>query len=645
MTRYFNSMIACFMAVAMAVLVCSCFLSEKGDDDFLFSMSVTPQNALRIAQTRQNNSTPEKVLFPSIKLGFKTDRAEYDCSKMMLDSISGPTVIREEPYTAVSGKKSAHAPVWKETVLHFSSKENSANKLDVRVRIGMDGVAFRYELPKSAQAGQIQFQQEYTSYEFPEKTEFWAQRKVTSYEDCFEHRDLSTRRADWNYPLLFTTGDGIWGLISESNIDGTYCASRLRYNGDKTATVLYPDQGEGAGQGEALPKVAADQPWISPWRCVIAGGLGTLVESSMIDELAPPSIIPANSDWLKFGRAAWVYWAYNHGSRDFQIVKQYIDLAAAMHWPYVLIDWEWDVMRNGGDINDAIAYAKQKNVDVLLWYNSGGKHNWVSGGPRDRLLTHEDRVKEFRWLKSLGVKGIKIDFFESDKQSMMQYYIDILKDAAAEHFLINFHGSTIPRGWARTYPNLVSMEAVYGAEMYNNAGRMTEHGADHNAMLPFTRNVVGSMDYTPVAFTDSQHKHTTKHVHELALPIIFESAITHMADRPASFMGLPQNVKDYLSAVPTVWDETRFIEGYPGKWIVIARRKGNDWYVAGINGSAEERTVQMPNILKSFGGSKAYRFVDTPAGNVFDYKEDTLDKLFPLTLQKKGGFIIHFTAK
>ena len=261
-------------------------------------------------------------------------------------------------------------------------------------------------------------------------------------------------------------------------------------------------------------------------------------------------------------------------------------MAVEMRWPYVLIDAEWDEMKNGGDIEDAIRYANEKGVKPILWYNSSTAwlKAWGAPGPHERLNAPENREREFAWLEKMGVAGVKIDFFAGDKQETMEYCIDLLECAARHHLMVNFHGATIPRGWQRTYPNLVSVEAVYGAEWYNNNATLTPKAAAHNATLPFTRNVIGPMDYTPCTFSDSQHKHITTHDHELALPVLFESPLLHWADKPESYLVQPQEVKNFMSALPTTWDETRLLGGYPGEWVVIARRCGTTWYVAGING-------------------------------------------------------------
>jgi hypothetical protein len=221
---------------------------------------------------------------------------------------------------------------------------------------------------------------------------------------------------------------------------------------------------------------------------------------------------------------------------------------------------------------------------------------WVDGAPtpKYRLNKPDDREKEFAWCEKIGVAGVKIDFFSGDNQMNMDYCIDLLESAAKHHLLVNFHGATIPRGWQRTYPNLLSTEAVYGAEWYNNVGTFTKKAAAHNATLPFTRNVIGPMDYTPCAFSDSQHPHITSNAHELALTVLYESALQHLADKPGSYYAQPDEVQEFFGKLPTVWDETRFVGGYPADYVVLARRSGDTWYVAGINGTDELKQIALP---------------------------------------------------
>jgi hypothetical protein len=318
------------------------------------------------------------------------------------------------------------------------------------------------------------------------------------------------------------------------------------------------------------------------------GGLSDIVQSTLVDDVSTPSVVK-NTSWIKPGVASWNYWSSNHGTKDYKVVCAFADLAARMNWPYTLLDWEWDAMGNGGKLEDAVKYIHSKGVTPLIWYNSGGPHTGVKATPRDRMLTHESRVEEFARLKKMGFAGVKVDFFESEKQEMINYYLDILEDAAQFEMMVYFHGCIVPRGWARTYPNLMTYEAVRGAEWYNNTADFTLPAPEHNATLPFTRNVVGSMDYTPVTFTNSQFPHITSYGHELALSVLFESGIQHLADRPEGYDELPDAAKTFLKNVPNAWDDTKLLDGYPGEDVIMARRNGIDWYIGGINAERREK--------------------------------------------------------
>lgn len=460
-------------------------------------------------------------------------------------------------YKMISGKRSTCIYEFRDLLYGGLDKRN------LLVRVFNDGVAFQFH------GGD-----ESVSYVIPDGTKRWLQRQKTDYEGFYQESTSATG-GKYNYPALIEYGDGLFGLITESGINHGNSCSYLTCGGDEY-TVTYTD---------------ADSNYFHPWRLIIIGGLADIVESTLVTDVAEPCRI-TDTSWIKPGVSSWIYWAYNHSSKDFQKVKEYIDLAHDMGWPYTLIDWEWDEMANGGNLEDALAYAREKGVKVNLWYNSGT--SWVGAGapgPQDRLRTREAREKEMTRLEQMGVTGIKVDFFLPDGREMVDYYLDILEDAARHHLLVDFHGCTIPRGWSRTWPNLMSMESVYGAEWYNNNRRMTNAAPAHNATLPFTRNVIGPMDYTPCTFTDSQNPHITSDCHELALPILFESGLQHMADRPEAYLGLPEEIRNLLSGLPSAWDETRLLAGYPGESAVIARRCGDTWYIAGINGTAEELTI------------------------------------------------------
>ena len=524
-------------------------------------------------------------------------------------------------YRMLSGKR-----------LHCTNQANEYRVGEMTVRLYDDGLAYRYESPVKEQA----------AYVIPEGMKRWMMQWTDGAEGFYPlqttykvkaQRSFSAVSKDadgncirWSFPVLLEANDGVFALLTEANIEKGQSASSLYNDGELFRVVQ--DEGENKGH--------------SPWRVVIVGTLGDVVESTLVTDVSEPCKLE-DTGWIHPGVVSWVYWAYNHGSDDYNIIKKYSDLAATLHLPYVLIDAEWDRMKDGKTIEDAVSYAKSKGVKPLIWYNSSV--GWVDGAPtpKYRLNKPEDREKEFAWCERIGVAGVKIDFFSGENQKNMDFCIDLMESAARHHLLVNFHGATVPRGWQRTYPNLLSTEGVYGAEWYNNVPTFTKAAASHNATLPFTRNVVGPMDYTPCAFSDSQHPHITSHAHELALTVLFESGLQHLADRPESFLAQPQDVQDFLSLLPAAWDETRFVSGYPGESCVLARRSGNTWYVAGINGTDETKTLSVPlPFIKKV--REATMFADS--GNKEQpWSIETIKKLpATVTCQPRGGFIFRITA-
>ena len=477
------------------------------------------------------------------------------------------------------------------------------------------------------------------TYRIPEGMHRWMQQWCDSYEGFFpldttykiapipSYSGISKSKEGWNnhwgYPALLEPTDGIFVLLSEANIEQGQSASSLFNEGEWYRVT----------PAETIKGKTCDH---TPWQLAIIGSLSDVVESTLVTDVSNPCKIKDTS-WIKPGAVSWIYWAYNHGSNDYNIIQKYVDMARDLQLPYVLIDAEWDEMKDGKTIEDAVNYAKAQGVKPLIWYNSSV--GWVDGAPtpKFRLNKADDRERELAWLEKIGVAGVKIDFFSGDTQRNMDYCIDLLESAARHHLLVNFHGATIPRGWQRTYPNLMTTEGVYGAEWYNNVATFTDKAACHNATLPFTRNVIGPMDYTPCTFSDSQHPHITTKAHELALTVLFESALQHLADRPESYMVQPQEVKDFFTNLPTVWDETHLLSGYPGESVVMARRNGKTWYIAGINGTNQEKELTIDK--KAIGKfSKATLFEDTSKG---DWNIHQIKKLpTSIICQPRGGFII-----
>lgn len=568
---------------------------------------------------------------PRINLGLS--RSDQDFSKE-LKFIKASSLIRvTEKYNALHGKRSQCSNSANEIVVTF--KNPSKIELNLIMRAYNDGVAFRYEFPQKS--GSFVMKDELTSYTIPEGAKRWIEKWDLGNEALYNFiKDVNVQQC-WGYPALFNTPDTTcWFLIHEADINRNYCGSKLSNVEDKSSyKITLPDSIE--GKGESNPTITL--PWKSPWRVIILGSLADVIESTLVDDVCPPSVL-AKTDWIKPGLVSWNYWSNNHGTKDYKVVCEFADLAAAMNWSYTLLDWEWDVMGNGGNLEDAVKYILSKGVKPLLWYNSG-VFKWVEATPRDRMFTHESRVQEFAKLKKLGVAGVKIDFFLSEKQEIIKYYLDILDDAAQFEIMVYFHGCIVPRGWSRTYPHLMTHEGVRGAEWYNNGPDFTMTAPEHNTILPFTRNVVGPMDYTPVTFTNSQFPHITSYGHELALSVVFESGVQHMADRPSGYYELPDAAKTFLKEVPNTWDDTKLIDGYPGKDIIIARRKQDRWYIGGLNSEKIEKYKTLKfDFLPEGVKYKLTLIADGKHDKDFSTSYLVVDKSSSINLKllRRGGF-------
>ncbi|MFD2160807.1 glycoside hydrolase family 97 catalytic domain-containing protein [Paradesertivirga mongoliensis] len=537
----------------------------------------------------------------------------------------------------------------------FRLRSQKGQLLDIIFQVSNDGVAFRYFFPESS--GEIKkISEELTSFNFKADATAWLQpmsdaktgwEKVhPSYEEYYQQNipvgTPSPIKAGWVYPALFKTGKN-WVLITETFPNGDYCGTRLKAESPGGEYKVGFPQPEEVFPGGAL-NPESKSPWYSPWRIITVGSLKAITESTLGTDLAAPAAVKLDAAVIKPGKSSWSWAILKDNSILYDVQKRFIDYAADMRWEYCLIDVNWDTRIGYDKIKELADYAKTKNVGLILWYNSAGSWNSTPYHPKSALLTHEQRVREFKRIQDIGIKGIKVDFFGGDGQSMMNYYIDILKDAAAHNLLVNCHGSTLPRGLQRTYPNLVSMEAIKGFEFatFEQANQDVQPG--HCTILPFTRNAFDPMDYTPMVLHEIPNiKRKTSNGFELALPILFLSGVQHLAETPEGMKQVPEYVKDHLRNLPAYWDEVKFIEGFPGKSVVIARRSGSKWYVAGINGQASESRMDLDlSFLKKYRGTI---ITDGDAPFSFEQRPIAASRKTSLRVKPAGGFVMVFNEK
>ncbi|MEY3898555.1 MAG: a-glucosidase-like protein [Verrucomicrobiota bacterium] len=559
----------------------------------------------------------------------------------------------EEDYELKVGKRLLNHAVANEMSLLFQT--GSGRQMRVDFRAYDEGVAFRYVLledkdPKISRVYHT-VEEELTEFNLGTKGKHFGQPydRATTYSPGYETPYLvsgvpigspadPTLGIGWGFPSLFEL-PAAWVLLHEVGPYGKYHAMHLDANPKGGLyRVVPPPANEAAGRGEVT--ASNPLPWTLPWRMIsVSKDLAGIVESNLVSHLAEPSRVP-DTGWIKPGTASWSWLSDHDSSRNEATLKKFIDFSAQMGWPYSLVDANWNTISDTVT-EDLVRYGRDKGVGLFFWYNSGGANNWVQEEPRNLMSERSVRRAEFAKLKRLGVKGVKIDFFQSDKQILMEQYIGILEDAAEFEIMVNFHGCTMPRGWERTFPNLMSMEAVRGAENYTFGGPAYGKLAPaQNTVLPFTRNVIGSMDFTPVDFSIFKSERITSNAHEAALAVVFESGILHLSDSVEAYKALPENYRNFLRKVPAVWDETRLVAGYPGKLAVLARRSGRTWYVAGINGEDTAKTVRLKLPFESKG--EAMMLYDTADRNEYASKRVDLAQPgeFEVNLQPFGGVVL-----
>ena len=569
----------------------------------------------------------DNVLFlkPS-PLGIIANIGDFSSGMSLEKNVSTNKI--DETYELASIKKSKVHYVANEAVFSFTQQGKTI--YDVIFRISNNDVAFKYKIYPQGETLSCVVKQEVTGFVFPDGTTTFLcpqskpmggfARTSPSYETSYTADDVAGKNGwgeGYTFPCLFRNGDNGWVLVSETGVNGGYCASRLLGHKGGAYTIGFPQEGEANGNGTVSPGIAL--PGETPWRTITVGKtLAPIVETTVPFDVVKP-LYSAKGEYT-YGRGSWSWIIGMDGSTNYKEQLRYIDFSAAMGYQSVLVDALWDKQIGRDKIEELAKYGKDKGVALYLWYNSNGYWNDAPQTPRSIMDNAIARRKEMKWMQSIGIRGIKVDFFGGDKQMTMQLYEDILSDANEYGLLVIFHGCTLPRGWERMYPNFASSEAVLASENLHFSQGSCDHEAFNATLHPFIRNTVGSMDFGGSALNKYYNadnaprgsRRVTSDVYALATAVLFQSPVQHFALAPNNLTDAPSWAIDFMKEVPTTWDEVRFIDGYPGKYVILARRHGDKWYIAGVN--AQKETLKLKVNLPMFSnGEKVRLFSDDKA--------------------------------
>ena len=562
----------------------------------------------------------------------------------------------DETYELPSIKQSKVHYVANEAVFLFTQQGKTV--YDVIFRISNNDVAFKYKMYPQGETLNCVIRKEATGFAFPDGTTTFLcpqskpmggfARTSPSYETSYTADDVAGKNGwgeGYTFPCLFRNGDNGWVLVSETGVNGGYCASRLLGQKGGVYTIGFPQEGEANGNGTVSPGIAL--PGETPWRTITLGKtLAPIVETTVPFDVVKP-LYPAKGEYT-YGRGSWSWIIGMDGSTNYKEQLRYIDFSAAMGYQSVLVDALWDKQIGRDKIEELAKYGKDKGVALYLWYNSNGYWNDAPQTPRGIMDNAIARRKEMKWMQSIGIRGIKVDFFGGDKQMTMQLYEDILADANEYGLLVIFHGCTLPRGWEHMFPNYASSEAVLASENLHFSQGSCDHEAFNATLHPFIRNTVGSMDFGGSALNKYYNadnaprgsRRVTSDVFALATAVLFQSPVQHFALAPNNLTDAPAWAIDFMKEVPTTWDEVRFIDGYPGKYVILARRHGDKWYIAGVN--AQKETLKLKINLPMFSnGEKVRLYGDDKAlqGSVKQIEIGKKQEL-QLAIPCNGGILI-----
>ena len=548
--------------------------------------------------------------------------------------------------------------------IHYRANEllcsfvnGEGKNVQITFRVSNNDVAFRYTLPREQGKGSVTVNSERTGFRFPSQTTTFLcpqsdamigwKRTKPSYEEEYKADAPMNERSGYGhgytFPCLFKVGDDGWVLLSETGVDSRYCGSRLSDWDNGVYRIAFPMPEENNGNGTVAP--AFSLPGSTPWRTVTVGEtLKPIVETTVPWDVVEPRYTTTHD--YKPGRGTWSWILWQDGSINYDDQVRYVDLAAAMGYEYVLIDNWWDNNIGRDRMEQFIKYARSKGVEVFLWYSSSGYWNDIEQSPVNRMDNSIARKQEMRWLQSQGVKGIKVDFFGGDKQETLRLYEEILSDADDHGLMVIFHGCTLPRGWERMYPNYVGSEAVLASENLVFSQHFCDNEAFNATLHPFIRNAVGCMEFGGVFLNKRLNRSNdggtirrTTDIFQLATAVLFQNPIQNFALAPNNLTDAPQICLDFMKQVPTTWDETRFIDGYPGRYIVLARRHGNTWYIAAVNATAEPLKLKLD--LPVLAGQEVSLYSDDKKMQPqLKLQRIKADGSLQLTVQPQGGAVI-----
>ena len=603
----------------------------------------TPNYSVKYASSEFLKSSP---------LGLHTNIGDY--SKNL--SMTAFDTKKVEDHYDLRNIKQSHVD-YEATEAVASFTQNGNKVMDVIFRVSNRDVAYRYHIYKKGDTKVCVINEEASGFSLPEGTTTFLcpqskpmggfARTSPSYETSYTLDDSMGKNGwgeGYSFPCLFKISDKGWALISETGVDGRYVASRLLNVKDGLYRIGFPQQGECNGWGSTSASVSL--PFDTPWRTITVGTtLANIVETTVPFDLASPKY-KASQEYV-YGKGSWSWIIGMDSSCNYDEQKRYIDFSAAMGYQTVLIDALWDVQIGYDKIEELARYGKSKGVGLFLWYNSNGNWNDAPQSPLGKMNDSHIRRQEMAWMKKAGIKGIKVDFFGGDKQNMMQLYEDILADANDYGIMVIFHGCTLPRGWERMFPSYVASEAVLASENLHFSQGSCDAEAMNACIHPFVRNTVGSMDFggsTLNKYYNADNKRgsqrRTSDVCALSTAVLFQSCVQHFALAPNNLTDAPSWAVDFMKNVPTTWDEVKFVDGYPGKYVIIARRSGNTWYVAGVNAekTALTKKIALP-MLNAGATAKMYSDDAQLNGSVKEVKINK-KKQMTVTIPCNGGLVI-----